>query len=91
MTSLEGDNTTHLFSKTDKTRPKVPFGTSVDEPDDGNSREYHLSHRVHHLLPDSISLEVFLHPSENVLICNPAVSYFRSIFQVGEQIIPPAL
>ena len=39
-----------------KTRPKVPSGTSVNEPGDGNSGEFHLSHRVHRLLPKSYPL-----------------------------------
>ena len=40
---------------------------------------------------DHISVGMFLHPPENVLVRNPAVSRFRSIFQVGEQIIPLTL
>jgi len=53
MTSAEEDGTTHLFSQTDKTLAKSALGTSINEPGDGNSKEYHLSYRVHRLLPKS--------------------------------------
>ena len=43
-----------------KSRPKVPSGTSIDEPGNGSSEEYHLSHRVHHLLTKSNPLESVL-------------------------------
>jgi len=47
----------HIFLiKPIKNRPKVHSRISVDEPGDGNSREYHLSHRVHHLLLKSYPL-----------------------------------
>ena len=39
---------------------------------------------------NNVPMGVLPHPSEDVLVCNPAVSRFMSIFQVREQIISPA-
>ena len=48
----------HISSaKPSKSQPEVPSGTSVDEPGGENSKEYRLSHRVCHLLPESNPLK----------------------------------
>ena len=57
MTSPDEDGTTHLFNQTVKKPAEVPSGTSADEPGDGNSKEYRLSHRGRHLLPELDPLE----------------------------------
>ena len=46
---------------------EVPSGTSVDEPGGGNSKEYRLSHMVHHLLPKSNPIESVLASCERCL------------------------
>ena len=50
-----------------KSQLEVPFGTSVDEPGGGNSKEYRLSHRAHHLLLELNPLESALTPDERYI------------------------
>jgi len=42
-------------------------------------------------LQNNVSLGMLLHPPEDILVRNPALSIFRDILQVKEQIIPPTL
>jgi len=37
------------------------------------------------LFQNNISLGMLFHPLEDIFICNPAVSRFRSIFQLGNR------
>ena len=39
-------------------------------------------------LQNNFSLGVLLHPPKDILVRNPALSLFRGILPVGEQIIP---
>jgi len=48
-------------------QPEVAFGTSVNEPGGRNSKEYCLSHRIHHLLLESNPLESALTSGERCL------------------------
>ena len=69
----------------------MPSETSVDEPGGGNSEKYRLSHRLCHLLPELNPLKSALASGKRCYICNYTMSYFRSTFQVREQIISPTL
>ena len=58
----------HIYStKPLENQPEVPSGMSVDEPGGGNSKEYLLSHRVRHLLPESHPLKSALASGERYL------------------------
>ena len=67
MTSSDDDGTTHLFNQTVKKPARSAFRDVVDEPGNGNSEEYRLSHRGHHLLPELDPLENALASGERCL------------------------
>ena len=82
MMSLEGEGTTHLFNQTDrKTGQKClsRYRSASLVMETPENITFLIGSII--LFQNYIPLGVFLHPSENVLICNPAVSCLRSMIR----------